>query len=106
MVRIGYQPEAFEKYYRVLEKARLSGNPTIDFFPRKPEDLLHDGKPYVDQLRKASLISENAKSSEIMKSLSTLKICDHFYGQSSEKQTATERPNDTENNEHSFSMYI
>lgn len=39
MAGIGYKKSFFERFYRVVEKAELLGNPGLDKFPMKYEDL-------------------------------------------------------------------
>ena len=82
MVNFGYKPEAFEKYLRVVEKAKLSGNPVLDVYPSKAEDLLHKRNPHVNRPREVKLVSENTTRSEVVKSLAVLRVCDHFFGHS------------------------
>ncbi|XP_053402941.1 uncharacterized protein LOC128558118 [Mercenaria mercenaria] len=79
MAGIGYQHSSFKKYRRVVEKAELSGNPGLDHFPTRVEDLKQSAAPFITKLQECRLVSKNATRSEIVKSVTTLKLYNTYF---------------------------
>ncbi|CAG2198946.1 unnamed protein product [Mytilus edulis] len=59
MTGIGYRPKIFQRYFRVVEKAVLHGNPIIDRFPTNYNDLRFDTAEQIQSKEENGFVSEN-----------------------------------------------
>lgn len=65
MTGIGYRPKIFQRYFRVVEKAVLHGNPIIDRFPTNYNDLRFDTAELIQSKHENGFVlgNKSAKSS-------------------------------------------
>ena len=82
MAGIGYQHSYIEKYFRIVEKAELSGNPLLDHFPTGPEDLTQDSK-HTKRLVEYGVIQEGANNADIAKAVCTINLLHSYFKQGS-----------------------
>lgn len=78
MAGIGYRPKFFEKYFRIVEKVELHGNPIIDTFPTDHKDIKMTLPAHVEAMKENGIISENASDGEVFASIATLKLASMY----------------------------
>lgn len=94
MAGIGYRPGFFEKYFRVVEKAELHGNPILEKFPMEPNDIrLNVPTHHLKTLEDYDLVPKDASDKEIMSSIATLKLT-AMYMRRGVKQPKTKQSDD------------
>lgn len=78
MAGIGYQHEVLDSFFRILEKAELSGNPILDHFPTKAGDLTQDSH-YFERLVESKIVDKNASEADVMKAVCTLSLARAYF---------------------------
>ena len=78
MAGIGYRPKFFEKYFRVVEKAELHGNPIIERFPDNHKDIHLAVPAHVEAMKEEGLIPEHATDGDVFASIATLKLASMY----------------------------
>ncbi|XP_071144153.1 uncharacterized protein [Mytilus edulis] len=74
MAGIGYRPRYFKKFFRVVEKIELQGNPIIDTFPTTHKDIKIKLPEHVRIMVEEGLVSKNATDGDVFECIATLKL--------------------------------
>lgn len=91
MAGIGYRPKCFEKFFRIVEKIALHGNPIIDTFPTNHKDIKTTLPAHVEAMKANGLVSENASDGEVFASIVTLKLASMYLRRGVHESTVKRR---------------